>query len=359
MISGGFFDIPGIEKRLKEIEEIGSAPDFWNNQERAKSIQREKSALDAILEPYHKYRRVMEDALALYDLGIEAGDESVEGELMALLAEIGKGIHDLEFKRMLSGQEDPNNAIVSVNAGAGGTESCDWASMLLRMYLRYCELKGWKTELNEETPGETAGIKSSTFTVTGPYAYGHLKAEMGVHRLVRISPFDANKRRHTSFASVYVMPEISDDVEIDIAEKDLRVDTYRSSGAGGQHVNKTDSAIRITHIPTGVVVACQNERSQHQNRHTAMKMLRSRLYALELQKREEKIQNMAGEKKDIAWGSQIRSYVLQPYQMVKDLRTGVTTGNPQAVLDGELDQFIEAYLMKKGSGQSMAVEDLE
>jgi peptide chain release factor 2 len=250
---------------------------------------------------------------------------------------------------MLGGEHDSANAIVEINSGAGGTESCDWANMLLRMYLRYCERFGFQTELIQVQPGEEAGIKSATFTAAGAYAHGYLRAERGVHRLVRISPFDSNKRRHTSFASVMVLPELDDAIKVEIDEEDLRVDTYRSSGAGGQHVNKTDSAVRLTHLPTGIVVACQNERSQHKNKSTAMKILKARIYELESRKRDEEQAVLAGEKKKIEWGSQIRSYVLQPYQMVKDVRTGHETGNVNAVLDGELQPFIEAYLLQEGS----------
>jgi peptide chain release factor 2 len=246
---------------------------------------------------------------------------------------------------MLSGEHDASHAIVSINAGAGGTEAQDWAEMVLRMYLRFCELKGFRTEITDYQPGDEAGVKGVTFNVEGDYAYGWLRPEMGIHRLVRISPFDANAKRHTSFCSVFVFPELSDDIEVEINEKDLKVDTYRASGAGGQHINKTDSAIRITHIPTGIVVACQNERSQHKNRSTAMKQLKARLYELELDKKEEEASAIAGDKKEIAWGSQIRSYVLHPYRMVKDHRTGYEVGNADAVLDGHLGKFIEAYLL--------------
>jgi len=267
-----------------------------------------------------------------------------------LLPDLERQVERMEFARMLSGEHDPSSAIISINAGAGGTEAQDWAEMLLRMYLRWCERKGFKTEITEYQPGEEAGAKSVTFTVDGAYAYGYLKAEKGIHRLVRISPFDANARRHTSFTSVFVFPEISDDIEIDINEKDLKVDTYRASGAGGQHVNKTDSAIRITHLPSGIVVSCQSERSQHKNRSTAMKQLRARLYEQELEKKESAATALAGEKKDIAWGSQIRSYVLHPYRLVKDHRTGFEVGNADGVLDGDLDGFIEAYLLGRTRG---------
>jgi peptide chain release factor 2 len=253
----------------------------------------------------------------------------------------------LEMKQMLGGEHDGGNAILSIHPGAGGMEAQDWAEMLLRMYLRWCERRGYKVEMIEQQEGDGAGIKSATALVQGPFAYGYLHAEAGIHRLVRISPFDANARRHTSFASVFVYPEIEDDVEVEINEADLRVDTYRSSGAGGQHVNKTDSAVRLTHLPTGIVVACQNERSQHKNKAMAMKILRARLYELELEKQREKIEEFAKNKKEIGFGSQIRSYVLHPYRMVKDHRTAHETGKTDAVLDGDLDSFIEAYLLKK------------
>ncbi|HWI41791.1 MAG TPA: peptide chain release factor 2, partial [Verrucomicrobiae bacterium] len=252
---------------------------------------------------------------------------------------------EAEFQRMLSGPHDRSSCFLSINAGAGGTESQDWALMLLRMYLRYCERKGWKTDITDSLDGDVAGIKSATVTVTGENAYGYLKAEAGIHRLVRISPFDSSARRHTSFASVFVFPEIEDDVEVKISESDLRVDTYRSSGAGGQHVNTTDSAVRITHLPTGIVVASQTERSQHLNKATCMKMLRSKLWEREMAEKTAQAAEISGEKKEIGWGSQIRSYVLHPYKMVKDLRTGVESGNPDAVLDGDLEEFVVAFLM--------------
>lgn len=289
--------------------------------------------------------RELEDAQILIELGEEDEDEEALQEVKRLLEGLEKKIARMEFARMLSEEHDASNAIVSINAGAGGTEAQDWAEMLLRMYLRWVERKGLKAEITEYQPGDEAGTKGVTFTVTGDYAYGYLKAEKGIHRLVRISPFDSNARRHTSFCSVFVFPELSDDIDIDIQEKDLKVDTYRASGAGGQHVNKTDSAIRITHIPTGIVVSCQNQRSQHKNRSTAMKQLKARLYELEMEKKENEAETLGGEKKEIAWGSQIRSYVLHPYRMVKDHRTNHEVGNADAVLDGDLDGFIEAYLL--------------
>ena len=282
----------------------------------------------------------------LIELGEEGEDEETLAEIRGMLPDLEKTLGQMEFARMLSGEHDVNNAIVSINAGAGGTEAQDWAEILLRMYLRWCERKGLKAEITEYQPGDEAGTKGVTFTVAGAYAYGYLKAEKGIHRLVRISPFDSNARRHTSFCSVFVFPELADEVDIEILDKDLKVDTYRASGAGGQHVNKTDSAIRITHLPTGIVVSCQNQRSQHKNRSTAMKQLKARLYELELEKKESEAEALGGEKKEIGWGSQIRSYVLHPYRMVKDHRTNYEVGNADAVLDGDLDGFIEAYLMQ-------------
>jgi len=307
---------------------------------------KERTLLQKLVEDYDAVDSGLEDAAILIELGEEAEDEQALKEVREALPDLEKKIGQMEFARMLSGEHDASNAIVSINAGAGGTEAQDWAEILLRMYLRWCERKGFKAEITEYQPGDEAGAKGVTFTVAGAYAYGYLKAEKGIHRLVRISPFDSNARRHTSFCSVFVFPELSDDVDIEIQEKDLKVDTYRASGAGGQHVNKTDSAIRITHIPTGIVVSCQNQRSQHKNRSTAMKQLKARLYELEMEKKENQAEALAGEKKEIAWGSQIRSYVLHPYRMVKDHRTGHEVGNADAVLDGDLDGFIEAYLMQ-------------
>ena len=307
---------------------------------------KERTILQKLVEDYDAVDSGLEDAAILIELGEEAEDEQALKEVREALPDLEKKIGQMEFARMLSGEHDASNAIVSINAGAGGTEAQDWAEILLRMYLRWCERKGFKAEITEYQPGDEAGAKGVTFTVGGAYAYGYLKAEKGIHRLVRISPFDSNARRHTSFCSVFVFPELSDDVDIEIQEKDLKVDTYRASGAGGQHVNKTDSAIRITHIPTGIVVSCQNQRSQHKNRSTAMKQLKARLYELEMEKKENQAEALAGEKKEIAWGSQIRSYVLHPYRMVKDHRTGHEVGNADAVLDGDLDGFIEAYLMQ-------------
>ncbi len=302
--------------------------------------------LEKSLQHWEGLLKEFEDVSALLDLSEEEGEESLHEEIYRGLRRIRERISHLLVEKMLSGENDINNAIVSIHPGAGGTESQDWAQMLFRMYTRWCERVGYTVEVLDLQSGEEAGIKSATFSVIGDYAYGYLKAEAGVHRLVRISPFDANKRRHTSFASVFVCPEIEEDVEVIIDEKDLRIDTYRASSAGGQHVNKTSSAVRITHIPTGIVVQCQNERSQHRNKATAMKVLRARLYELQKREQQEKLEMVVSKKKEIAWGSQIRSYVFQPYQMVKDHRTDVEIGNVNAVMDGEIDRFIETYLLQ-------------
>ncbi len=330
---------------MAELEVEIARPEFWNQAERAQELLRERTGLQKIVSCWDESFQELEDLQVLTELGEEGEDEATLLEVREMLPKLEDKVAKMEFARMLSGEHDPNNAIVSINAGAGGTEAQDWAEMLLRMYLRFCEKKGFRTEITDYQPGEEAGVKGATFTVEGDYAYGYLKAEIGIHRLVRISPFDSNARRHTSFSSVFVFPELDDDVEVEIDEKDLRVDTYRSSGAGGQHVNKTESAIRITHIPTNTVVACQNERSQHKNRATAMSQLRARLYELERRKKEEEAANITGDKKEIGWGSQIRSYVLHPYRMVKDHRTGFEVGNTDGVLDGDLDGFVEAYLL--------------
>ena len=293
-----------------------------------------------------KHRSDLEEARFFLDVAKDEKNDDAMAEAAAKIAAVGKEMAQTELTQLLGGPDDRRNAIVTLHPGAGGTEAQDWAEILLRMYLRWCDRRGYKKEILDYQPGEEAGVKSVTFNVAGEYAYGYLKAEAGIHRLVRISPFDANSRRHTSFASVFVYPEIDDDIKVEIDEADLRVDTYRSSGAGGQHVNKTDSAVRLTHIPSGIVVACQNERSQHKNRAMAMKILKSRLYELEIEKQKEKMETFSKSKKDIAWGSQIRSYVLHPYRLVKDHRTNVEVGNADAVLDGDIDTFIEAYLMQ-------------
>ena len=311
---------------------------------------RERTRLDKAIDGYRRIEREVDEAVELIELADAEGDTAIVGEAEAGLEALRAEAQRREVESLLSGEADGNDCYLEVHAGAGGTEAQDWAEMLLRMYVRWAEDHGYKVEWLEESSGEEAGLKSATVRVNGPDAYGWLKTESGVHRLVRISPFDSNARRHTSFASAWVYPVVDDKIEIAINDKDLRIDTYRSSGAGGQHVNKTDSAVRITHNPTGVVVACQSERSQHQNRAHAFAMLRARLYELELEKREAATDAMNATKTDIGWGHQIRSYVLQPYQMVKDLRTGVETGNPSAVLDGDLDRFLAAALAQRIEG---------
>ena len=301
--------------------------------------------VSTVLETWKHLHAQCEDNLILLELAREENDEAVAREIEANLTAIEKVVAEVEFRHMLKEEHDINNAFVNINAGAGGTEAQDWAEMLLRMYLRWAEKKGLKAEIIEILAGDEAGIKNVTFSVTGDYSYGYLKAEAGIHRLVRISPYDAGKRRHTSFASVFIYPDIEDEIVVDIDESELRIDTFRSSGAGGQHVNKTDSAVRITHLPTGIVAQCQNERSQHKNKAMAMKVLKARLYEEQLKKQSKKIDELHSSKKAIAWGSQIRSYVLQPYRMVKDHRTNLETGNVDAVLDGDIDQFITAFLM--------------
>ena len=343
---GGVFDVDGKQKRVEELNKVTSQPEFWNDAEKAQGILKEQAALKGVIDSWEKHRSDLEEARFFLDIAKDEKSEEALNEAATKVTEVAKGMAQTELTQLLGGPDDRRNAIVSLHPGAGGTEAQDWAEILLRMYLRWADRRGYRKEILEYQPGEEAGVKSVTFTVEGDYAYGYLKAEAGIHRLVRISPFDANSRRHTSFASVFVYPEVDDTIKVEINEADLRVDTYRSSGAGGQHVNKTDSAVRITHIPTGIVVACQNERSQHKNRAMAMKILRSRLYELELEKQKEKMDVFHKTKKDIAWGSQIRSYVLHPYRMAKDHRTSVEVGNADAVLDGDIDQFIQAYLLQ-------------
>jgi peptide chain release factor 2 len=319
-----------------------SAPGFWDKPETAQEAGRKRARVEKRIQTGESIESKSEELDVLLDLQREG--ESVDADIESLVEKLEQDVNSIELTMKLSGEHDLRDAIVQIHPGAGGTESQDWAEMLLRMYLRYCERKGWSTEMLEYQGGEEAGLKSATVMVRGDYAYGYLKAETGVHRLVRISPFDQAARRHTSFASVYVWPELPEDVDIEIDEKDLRVDTFRSSGAGGQHVNVTDSAIRITHIPTGIVVSCQNERSQHKNRAQAMKVLKSRLFDLKQKEQEAKLAQLGGEKRDIAFGSQIRNYVMQPYQLVKDLRTQYEVGDPSRILDGDLDGLIEAWL---------------
>ncbi len=332
-------------------------PAFWDDPESAREVMRERTRIENALGGYRALAREMRDNRDLIELGEAEGDEEVVGEAEAALLDLRARAARMETESLLSGEADSNDSFVEIHAGAGGTESQDWAEMLARMYTRWAEAHGYAVEVLEESPGEEAGVKSVTMRVKGENAYGWLKTESGVHRLVRISPFDASSRRHTSFASVGAYPVIEDDIDIEIEDRDIRIDTYRASGAGGQHVNRTDSAVRITHMPTGIVVQCQNDRSQHRNRAAAFTMLRARLYELELQKREAEAQAEHAAKSDIGWGHQIRSYVLQPYQMVKDVRTNIEKGNPQAVLDGDLDAFMSAALAARlgaGSGSSEA-----
>ncbi|MGQ9496759.1 MAG: peptide chain release factor 2 [Desulfotomaculales bacterium] len=339
------FDIAAREAEIARLEQIMAGPDFWLDPERAqKTAQRAAELRDAV-EAFRKVERMCEDAQVLLELGREADDAETAAELENELAELDRSVTALELEVMLAGPYDHRNAILSLHAGAGGLEAQDWVEMLLRMYTRWAEAHNYKVEILDILRDDEAGIKNVTLQVTGPNAYGYLRAEKGVHRLVRISPFDASGRRHTSFASVDVLPEVEGDTDVKIDPENLRIDTFRSGGAGGQHVNKTESAVRITHLPTGIVVTCQNERSQIANRQTAMRLLRAKLLALEIKKREEELGALRGEQPEIAWGSQIRSYVFHPYSMVKDHRTGYETGNVQAVMDGEIDDFIKAYLV--------------
>jgi peptide chain release factor 2 len=325
-----------------------AAPELWDDQARAADILRERAALLQATGDYETRNQQLQDLELLLDMALEEEDQQTLKEVVKDLAAMEREFSDWELKLLLGAEDDDKNAIVTIHAGAGGTEAQDWTEILLRMYLRYAERKGFKTETIDLLPGDEAGVKSVTFSVSGPYAHGFLKSENGIHRLVRISPFDASGRRHTSFAAVQVLPEVDDRIAIDIQENDLRIDTFRASGPGGQHVNKTSSAVRLTHLPTGIVVSSQSERSQHRNRELAMKVLRARLYNLEKRKQEAKKQEMQETQKEIAWGSQIRSYTLQPYRMIKDHRTKHEEGNVDAVLDGDLDRFVEAYLLNPG-----------
>ncbi len=338
-----YLDFITKNERLVEVLRELEDPEIWNNPEQAQALGKERGVLESIVNTINELEQGLTDAEELLEMAVEEDDEETVATVIEDLQVFKKKVADLEFKRMFSGEMDANNAFLDIQSGSGGTEAQDWAAMIERMYLRWGEAKGFKTELLEESQGEVAGIKSATIKFEGDYAFGWLRTETGVHRLVRKSPFDSGNRRHTSFASVFVSPEIDDNIEIEINPADLRIDVYRASGAGGQHINKTESAVRITHEPSGIVVQCQNDRSQHRNKDTAMKQLKSKLYELELFKRSESQQEVEEGKSDIGWGSQIRSYVLDQSR-IKDLRTNVETGNTQAVLDGDLDQFIEASL---------------
>jgi len=341
----GHLDIDAKRKRLQEIEGMSAEPDFWNDQKKAQGLSKERERLNSSIENYERQVRALADVEAIIELIQEGEGSELETEAGVELERVAEELGQMEFERMLSGENDSASAILTINAGAGGTEACDWAEMLLRMYRRWADTKGYANEVVDFTSGDGAGFRSVTCTIDGEYAYGYLKAEIGVHRLVRISPFDANKRRHTSFCSVFVIPDVDENIEIEVRPEDLRIDTFRSGGAGGQHVNKTDSAVRITHLPTNIVVACQNERSQHQNKAVAMRLLKAKLYEKEMEKKLAEMEAVEKAKKRIEWGSQIRSYVLQPYRLVKDHRTNVEAGNVDAVLDGDLDQFIRAFLL--------------
>ncbi|MBZ5512312.1 MAG: peptide chain release factor 2 [Acidobacteriia bacterium] len=347
-----YLDVPRLREQMQRVEKEASDPNLWSNPAKSQTVMRERKRLEDMLSTEAELARRISDLDAYFELGREG--ENVSADLRREIASLRERVEKLETETLLSGENDARNAIVTIHPGAGGTESQDWAEMLLRMYMRWAERQGFQTVLNDYQPGEEAGIKSATFTVNGDYAYGLLTSEIGVHRLVRMSPFDQAKRRHTSFASVFVSPEIDESIQVDIKPEDLRVDTYRSGGKGGQHVNTTDSAVRITHLPTGIVVSCQNERSQHKNRDRAMSMLRSRLYEFELEKKRAASKKIEDSKLDIDFGSQIRSYVLAPYRMVKDLRTRMEMGDVDRVIDGDLQPFIRAYLMMRRQEQQAA-----
>jgi len=342
---GGIFDFEAKQRRLTEVTRLAEDPAVWSDNKRAQELGRERKSLESLIRTFGQIDTGLRDAKELFDIARSEQDDATLVAIEKDARGLEQTVADMEFRRMFSNPMDPNSCFLDIQAGSGGTEAQDWAQMLERMYLRYCERKGFRVELLEESPGEVAGIKSAALKVNGDYAYGHLRTETGVHRLVRKSPFDANARRHTSFASVFVYPEVDETIDVTINPADLRVDTFRASGAGGQHVNKTDSAIRITHLPTNIVVQCQNDRSQHRNRAEAMAMLKSKLYELEVRKRQEEKQVLEDTKTDIGWGHQIRSYVLDQSR-IKDLRTNIEIGNTQAVLDGDLDDFIEASLKR-------------
>ncbi len=342
---GTIFELDQKKERIAELEQLTLTPNFWDNQEEAQKVQKEQGGLQNAVEGWESCHAELEEAELLLELAVSEQDADTEHEVAKELNALYDRIETVEMECMFTGEHDASNAMLTIHAGAGGTEAQDWVEILLRMYLRWNEDKGFATDILDHQPGDEAGVKSVTILIKGHNAYGLLRSEMGIHRLVRISPFDTSGRRHTSFASVFIFPELDDNIEVDVNEKDLRIDTYRASGAGGQHVNKTSSAIRITHLPTNIVVQCQNERSQHRNRDMAMKMLKARLYEKEREAQKEQHEEISGEKKEIAWGSQIRSYVMQPYRLVKDHRTNQESGNVDSVLDGNLDPFIKSYLL--------------
>ncbi len=355
-MSGGVFDSAAIDKQIKEKEELTASPDFWNDTEKAQKVMNDIKLLKGRVEPWRELIAAVDDMEALYEMGIEEHDQSIEGELRELLDDAQKKFDHQSILNLLSGEVDKSGCFLTIHAGAGGTEACDWAYMLSRMYIRWAERRGFKMETVDIQEDE-GGIKSTTIQITGDYVYGYLKGEAGVHRLIRISPFDANARRHTSFTSVFIFPVLDDTIKVDIRPEDLRVDTFRSGGKGGQHVNKTDSAVRFTHLPTGIVVQCDSERSQLMNRATAMSMLKAKLYQHYKEEKEKENAKFGAEKKDISWGNQIRTYVFQPYTMVKDHRTKHETGNIQAVMDGDIDQFIDAYLQAQWKGLPVGGDD--
>lgn len=342
---GGFFDKESKLANLAQIEQVVASADFWNDQKTAQKLLQQRHRLESAIRKADFLEKTVADLEVLFEFAAE--DPTSMDELVTTLRQLRSAVEEGEIEMLFTGQHDIANAIVDINPGAGGTDAQDWAEMLLRMYIKWAERRGFKVEIVDEQPGKEAGIKSATFTIAGDYAYGYMKSEIGVHRLVRLSPFNSGQSRETSFASVYAVPEVDDDFEIEILDKDIRIDTYRSSGAGGQHVNVTDSAVRITHLPTGIVVSCQNQRSQHQNREMAFKILRSRLYELEMQKRREELAKAEAAKMDISFGSQIRNYVLHPYRLVKDTRTKLETSDIDAVLDGRIDMFMKEYLLQQ------------
>ncbi len=347
--SGGVFDVAGLRAQLEELEVEMARPDLWDDRDAAEAVGRQKNAVERELALHDRVETGLDDAEVLLELAEEAEDDDTVAEVALRCDDVEKVLGDAELQQLLGGEYDASNALLSINSGAGGTDACDWAEMLLRMYLRWAERHEYKTEILEIQAGEEAGLRGVTIRIEGEYAYGYLNSEQGIHRLVRISPFDSNARRHTAFASVTAVPEIDDSIEIEIDESELRVDTYRASGAGGQHVNKTDSAVRLTHLPTNIVAQCQNERSQHKNRATAMKILRAKLFERERLEQREKLEEITGEKREIGFGNQIRSYTLHPQQRVKDHRTDLETGNVDAVLDGDIDAFIRSTLLAQGT----------